>query len=100
MPIQFEQPIMINNLRNVVSDLPHQILTSIGLTYEVQERSYSRWIVYVRVPNGTRSAKLEFIIDNDPNYPDDPDIAGSVLRRGSLPRGMIELIMDSILERL
>jgi hypothetical protein len=90
----------MSNLHNIVSDLPTQILTTMGLTYEVQQRGYQRWIVYVRLPNGHRSAKLEFIIDNDLHYPNDPDIAGSVLRRGSIPRHMIELIMDSIIERL
>ena len=96
-----EEYAMVNNLRNIVSDLPHQILTSVGLTYEVEQRNHSRWIVYVRLPNGDRSAKLEFIVEDDEdNHPGDPDIAGSVLRRGSIPRSMIELIMDSILERL
>lgn len=91
---------MPNNLRNIVSDLPQQILTAVGLIYDVQQRDYNRWIVYVRLPNGNRSAKLEFLINDDPNYPNDPDIAASVLRRGSIPRHMIELIMDSIIERL
>ena len=101
MPNPNEEHAMPNNLRNIVSDLPHQILTSVGLIYEVQQRSPTRWLVYVRLPNGNRSAKLEFIVDEDEDYhPDDPDIAGSVLRRGSIPRSMIELIMDSILERL
>ena len=96
-----EEYIMVNHLRNIVSDLPQQILTSVGLIYEVQQRSHTRWIVYVRLPNGNRSAKLEFIVDEDEdNHPGDPDIAGSVLRRGSIPRPMIELIMDSILARL
>jgi hypothetical protein len=100
MPNSNEEYAMVNNLRNIVSDLPQQILTSVGLTYEVDQRGYDRWIVYVRLPNGTRSAKLEFLIDDDEDHPGDPDIAGSVLRRGSIPRSMIELIMDSILERL
>ena len=95
-----EEYAMVNNLRNIVSDLPQQILTSVGLTYEVEQRDHTRWIVYVRIPNGNRSAKLEFLVDDDEDHPGDPDIAGSVLRRGSIPRSMIELIMDSILERL
>jgi hypothetical protein len=99
MPNLIEE-LNMSNLHNIVSDLQTQILTTMGLTYEVQQRSYERWIVYVRLPNGHRSAKLEFMINNDPNYPNDPDIAGSVLRRGSIPRSMIELIMDSIIERL
>jgi hypothetical protein len=88
------------NLHNIVSDLSTQILIGVGVMYDVQQRNEERWIVYVRLPNGRRSAKLEFMIDNDPNYPGDPDIAGSVLRRGSIPRHMIDLIMDSIIERL
>jgi hypothetical protein len=100
MPNPNEEYAMVNNLRNIVSDLPQQILTSVGLTYEVEQRDYTRWIVYVRIPNGNRSAKLEFLVDDDEDHPGDPDIAGSVLRRGSIPRSMIELIMDSILERL
>ena len=97
MPIQeFNMP----NLREIVSELPRQILTGVGLQYEVQQRNEERWIVYVHIPNGHRSAKLEFMIDDDPNFPNDPDIAGSVLRRGCIPRHMNELIMDSILERL
>ena len=90
----------MSTLHNIVRDLPNQILIGVGLMYEVQQRSYERWIVYVRLPNGRRSAKIEFMIDYDPNYPNDPDIAASVLRRGSIPRRMIELIMDSIIERL
>jgi hypothetical protein len=99
MPSPIEE-LDMSNLHNIVSDLPNQILTTMGLMYEVQQRSYERWIVYVRLPNGHRSAKLEFMIDYDENYPNDPNIEGSVLRRGSIPRHMIELIMDSIIERL
>jgi hypothetical protein len=88
------------NIYNIVSDIERRIFPSSGLVYEVQDRGCNRWIIYVRIPNGLRTAKLEFIIDVNPNDPEDVDVAASILRYGSIPRLVVHTIMDSIMERL
>jgi hypothetical protein len=88
------------NIHNVISDIKQYVLPDARLSYEVQHRGEDRWIIYVRIPHGAKSAKLEFLIDQNPNNPEDVDVAGSVLRHGSIHRRTIATIMDSIVERL
>ena len=87
----------MSNMYNVISDIEATVLPDARLSYEVKYRGYDRWIVYVSIPNGAKSAKLEFLIDE--GY-DGIDVAGSVLRHGSIHRKTIALVMDSITERL
>ena len=88
------------NIYNVISDLERYVLPDARLLYQVQHRGDDRWIVYVRIPYAAKSAKLEFLIDQNPNNPEDVDVAGSVLRHGSINRQTIATIMDAIIERL
>ena len=85
------------NLYNVISDIESTIVPDAKLSYEVQHRGEDRWIVYVRIPNGRRSAKLEFLINETL---EGTDVAGSVLHYGSIRRNLVRLIMDTITERL
>jgi hypothetical protein len=85
------------NIYNVISDIESAILPDARLSYDVQHRGEDRWVLYLRIPNGKRSAKLEFLINETE---DGPDVAGSVLRRGSIKRRIISTVMDSIIERL
>lgn len=82
------------NLHNIISDIESRVYRDHDLQYEVHNRGNGRWVVYVSIPNGQRRAKLEFIM-----YAED-DVAGSVIRYGSIPRRVVATIMDSILERL
>jgi hypothetical protein len=88
------------NIHNIVSEVEQTVFPDTGLKYKVQYRGEQRWVVYVSIPNGVQNAKLEFIIDRDPIDPDDTDVAGSILRYGSVPKYMIHMIADSIIERL
>ena len=88
------------NIYNVITDIESTVLPDARLSYEVQHRGGDRWIVYVRIPHGAKSAKLEFLIDENPNDPEDVDVAGSVLRHGSINRQTIRIIMNAITERL
>jgi len=88
------------NMYNIVSDIEQTLFLDTGLKYRVQYRGQQIWIVYVEIPNGLQNAKLEFLVDRNPNNPVDTDVAGSILRYGSVPQHMIHAIADRIIERL
>jgi hypothetical protein len=88
------------NIYNVVSEVEQTVFPDTGLKYRVQYRGEQIWIVYVDIPNGIQNAKLEFLIDVNPNNPADTDVAGSILRYGSVPKYMIHAIADKIIEIL
>ena len=90
----------MSNMYNVISDIEATVLPDARLSYEVEHRGDDRWIIYVRIPHGAKSAKLEFLIDQNPNNPEDVDVAGSVLRHGSIKRQTIATLMNAITERL
>jgi len=85
------------NIYNVITDIESIVLPDARLSYEVQHRGEDRWIVYVRIPHGLRSAKLEFLINETL---EGNDVAGSVLRHGSINRRTIATVMNAITERL
>jgi hypothetical protein len=88
-------------LENVISDVQSQMFPNRQFTFEVNriENEPHRWIVYIRSYRNEH-AILEFLIDEDPNDPDDTDVAASVLQYGNIPRRIVGLVMDSIIERL
>jgi hypothetical protein len=88
------------NMYNILSDIEQTMFLDAGLKYRVQYRGENIWIVYVEIPNGLQNAKLEFLVDRHPNNPDDTDVAGSILRYGSVPPYMVERIADRITDRL
>ena len=88
------------NIYNIISDIEQTLFPDAKLKYIVQYRGQQIWVVYVLLPNGLQNAKLEFLIDQNPLNPSDTDVAGSILRYGSVPRYMIETIADAITERL
>ena len=88
------------NIYNIISDIEQTLFPDAKLKYIVQYRGQQIWVVYVLLPNGLQNAKLEFLIDQNPLNPADTDVAGSILRYGSIPRYMIETIADAITERL
>lgn len=88
------------NIYNIISDIEQTVFPDAKLKYIVQYRGQQIWVVYVLLPNGVQNAKLEFLIDQNPLNPSDTDVAGSILRYGSVPRYMIETIADAITERL
>ena len=90
----------MSNIYNVISEVEQTVFPDTGLKYRVRYRGEQIWVVYVTMPNGVQNAKLEFIIDKNPTDPDDTDVAGSILRYGSVPKYMIHMIADSIVERL
>jgi len=90
----------MSNMYNIVSDIEQTMFLDTGLKYRVQYRGENIWIVYVEMPNGLQNAKLEFLVDRHPNNPHDTDVAGSILRYGSVPQHMIHVIADKIIERL
>ena len=89
---------------NVIDDIKQSMYSNGEVNFEVLYRPTdeepNRWVVYVAIPNGQHRAKLEFLIDEDPNNPEDAEVLGSVLRHGSVSRRTVSLIMDAILERM
>jgi hypothetical protein len=88
------------NIYNVVTDVQQTVLVSNELTYKVQHRGNGRYIVYLGQRDDQRIAKLEFIIYEDPNTPDETDVSGSILRYGTLNRNTVSTVMSAIMERL
>ena len=96
--------IRMPSLHNVIDDIKSSMYPNGEVTFEVLHRptqeEANRWVVYLSIPNGHRRAKIEFLIDEDPDDPEDADVLGSVLRHGSVSRRTVSLIMDAILERM
>lgn len=88
------------NLHNVVSDVEDMFFPDAGLKYKVKYRGNNIWIVYISIPDGVQNAKLELIIHEDPDDPEFTEVAGSLLRYGSLDRHMVGVIIDEIIGRL
>jgi hypothetical protein len=88
------------NLHNVVSDINDELFSNEQLNFEIQQRDEETWIVYIRVPNDNRRAKIEFIINENLNNPDDTEVIGSVLRYGPISRRTMARIMDAIVDRV
>ena len=90
----------MSNIYNIISDIQQRMFPDTGLQFRVQYRGEQIWVVYISLPNGLQNAKLEFIVDRNPNDPNDTDVAGSILRYGSVPPYMVERIADRITDRL
>lgn len=88
------------NIYNVVTDVHQTVLVSNELTYRVEHRRNGRYIVYLGRRDAQQTAKLEFIIYEDPNTPDETDVTGSILRFGTLNRNVVSVVMSAIMERL
>ena len=88
------------NIYNVVTDVQQNVLVSNELTYKVKYRGNGRYIVYVDHCDAEQNAKLEVIIYEDPNTPDETDVTGSILRYGTLYRNVVSTVMSAIMERL
>jgi len=88
------------NIYNVVTDVQQTVLVSNELTYKVQHRGNGRYIVYLGHGGDQRIAKLELIIDEDPNNPEETDVSGFIIRYGRLSQNVVNTIMDAITERL
>ena len=85
------------SLANVIDDVKSIVFPQGCVNVHLHARNNDRWVVYVELPYGHQTAKLEFIIE-DTNG--DPDVAASVIRYGSLSRRAIARFMDAVLERL
>ena len=88
------------NIYNVVTDVQQTVLTDYNLTYDLRHRGHGRYVLYLSNHNTIAKAKLEFIISDDPNTPDETDVVGSVIRFGTLGRNVVSIIIDAIMERL
>ena len=88
------------NIYNVVTDVQQTVLVSNELTYKVKYRGNGRYIVYIDHCDAQQTAKLELIIYDDPNTPDETDVTGSILRYGTLNRNVVSTVMSAIMERL
>ena len=86
------------NLNNIIDDIKTEMFPNGNIEFIVQRRNNERWIVYVKIPYGQDTAKLEIMVEDTDNQ-EEIDVSGSVLRYGSVSRRTIGLIMDSILER-
>lgn len=84
------------NLYNVFDDAKQRVFPDGNVMIYIQQRNAERWIVYVKLLYGHETAKLEFIVEDS----DDPDVAASVIRYGSVSRHRITMFMDRVLERL
>jgi hypothetical protein len=88
------------NIYNVVTDVNQTVLVNNELIYKVEYRRNGRYVVYLGHRDAQQTAKLEFIIYEDPNTPDETDVTGSILRYGTLNRNVVSTVMSAIMERL
>lgn len=85
------------NLYNVFDDVKQRVFPDGDVKISVQQRNNERWVVYVKILYGHETAKLEFMVEDTD---DDPDVAGSIIRYGSVSRSRITMFMDGVLEQL
>lgn len=88
------------NLHNVIADVREMMFPANNVNFIIHQRSNRRWVVYVNILHAQPSGKMEFIINENPNNPEDTEVLGSVLRHGCVRRRTMSLIMDSIIERM
>lgn len=87
------------SLINVVDDVRNQLSPNGELTFEVHHDQGNLWIVYITHNQNPNRAKVEFLIENQPN-PEDTGVVGSVLEYGCISRRAMARIMDLIVDSL
>lgn len=86
------------DMRSVIQEVKENVVQDQNMEYRLKNVENNVWVLYVR-GGGNRSAKIEIIIDEF-GQPEDRGARGFVSRYGDVDRGRVELIMDSIMERL
>lgn len=87
------------DMRAIVKEVKENALCNENLEYKLKNVEDNIWILYVLGGSGNRSAKIEIIIDEF-DQPEDRGVRGFVMRYGDMNRTQVEVIMDSIMERL
>lgn len=87
------------SLINVVEDVRNALSPNGELTFEVNHEQGNLWIVYITHQQNPNKAKVEFLIEHQPN-PEDTGVVGSVLEFGCISRRAMTRIMDEIVDRL
>ena len=86
-------------MRNIVSEVKNTVLINQGFTYKLRNIGPNIWTIQIFAPNRERSAKVEIIVDEYEN-PEDRGARGAIFRYGDISRTHVNIIMNSIMERL
>ena len=84
---------------NVVSDVQNILFPSGKVRLEVEQTNQTTYMIYITSPHSNKIGRVELLVEYEGNDPD-PYVVGSVFSRGPVTRNALEVIMDSILERL
>jgi len=87
------------DMPSIIDDIRNNILQNLGFTYKLRHLGDNIWTLRVRAVNYERSAHIEIIID-EYTEPEDRGARGAVFTYGDIPRNYIQIIMDSIMERI
>jgi hypothetical protein len=87
------------NMRSIINDIRNNVLHNYQLSYKLRYLGQNIWFLRIRTPNSLRSARVEIIIDEYAD-PEDRGARGAVFTYGDVPRVQVDLIMNSIMERI
>ena len=82
---------------NVLDSVKQQVFPDGNVKLSISRRNNERWVVYIKVQYAHETAKLEFLVED---VEDDPDVAASVIRYGSVSQSRIAMFMDGVVEQL
>jgi hypothetical protein len=87
------------DMRSIINDIRHNVLTNYDLRYKLRYLGENIWTLRIRNPNANRCARVEIIIDEYAD-PEDRGARGAVFTYGDISRVHIDLILNSIMERI
>jgi len=87
------------NMRSIINNIRHNVLHNHDLRYKLRYLGDNIWTLRIRSPNANRSARIEIIVDEYAD-PEDRGARGAVFTYGDVSRVHVDLIMNSIMERI
>lgn len=84
---------------NVVSDVQNALFPNGQIRLDVEQVNQTTYMIYITAPNRNKIGRVELLIEYEDNDPT-PYVVGSVFEKGPVTRNALEIIMDSIIERL
>jgi hypothetical protein len=83
----------MKNIYNVIDDVKNDSPYA-PLNYSVEHKNGNLWVVRIRSPSNTRSAKLELILDEQID-----SVVGCLMRHRGFSRHQIDRVINNIIDR-
>lgn len=87
------------DIRSIVNEVWQTVVPNMNFQYKLRYLGENIWTLRIKNSNLNRSARIEIIVDEYTN-PEDRGARGAVFTYGDISHVHINLIMDSIMERI